>query len=127
LKGIFSIQSELAKAIAAALRVALTDQQEESLEKRPTENLAAYELFLRERELDARDGNNEERVRESIGLMQRAVALDPDFALAWANLAVLNAQMHFWYYDRTPERLAQATAAIEKALALAPDDLDVKT
>lgn len=127
LKDIFAIQGELAKAIASALRVALTDQQEESLEKRPTENLAAYELFLREREIDARDGNNEERVRESVSLMQRAVALDPDFALAWANLAVLNAQLHFWYYDRTPERLAQATAAIEKALALAPDDLDVKT
>ena len=127
LKDIFAIQAELARAIASALRVALTDQQEESLEKRPTENLAAYELFLRESELDARDGNTEERVRESLGLMQRAVALDPGFALAWANLGVLHAQMHFWYYDRTPERLAQATAAIEKALSLAPGDLDVKT
>ncbi|HEY5553032.1 MAG TPA: TIR domain-containing protein, partial [Opitutaceae bacterium] len=124
---IFAIQGELAKSIAAALKVALSSEQEKSLERRPTENIAAYELFLQERELVERDGNTPQRVQESIGLMQRAVALDPQFALAWANLGVLHAQSYFWFFDRTQARLDQATAAIEKALALAPGDLDVKT
>ena len=127
IEDIFGIQGELAKSIASALRVALSPEQQRNLEKRPTENIAAYELFLQERELTAREGNNKDRVLKSIGLIQRAVAIDPKFALAWASLGVLHAQSHFWFFDRTQTRLNQAADAIEKALALAPGDLDVKT
>ncbi len=125
LKDIFAIQGELAKAIAAALKIALTDQQEESLAQAPTDNPAAYELYLRERELTDRDGNTENRVQKSIELIQHALALDPTFAQAWSYLAVLHAQSHFWNYDRTEERLELAKNAIEKALDLAPTDLEV--
>ncbi len=125
LKDIFAIQGELAKAIAQALKVALTDQQAETIAHAPTENTAAYELFLRERELEEREGNNKDRVRESINLIQRAVALDPNFAQAWSLLAVLHAQTYFWQFDRDPHRIELATTAIEKALALAPNDLEV--
>jgi TolB-like protein len=124
---IFGIQGELAKSIASALKVALSAEQQRNIEKRPTDNIAAYELFLQEREMTDRDGNTRERVAKSIGLMQRAVALDPKFALAWASLGVLHSQSYFWNFDRTPDRLGQAKAAIDRALALAPDDLDVKT
>ncbi len=127
LKDIFAIQGELAKAIAAALKIALTDQQEESLAHAPTENPAAYELYLRERELSDREGNTEGRVQKSIELIQHALALDPSFAQAWSYLAVLHAQSHFWVYDQTEERLELASSAIEKALDLAPTDLEVLT
>lgn len=127
LKDVFAIQGELARAIAAALRIALTDRQAATLAQAPTQNPAAYELFLREREMSERDGNDQDRVQRSIQLLQRAVTLDPEFAQAWALLAVNYAQTHFWNYDRTPERLDLAHAAITKALALAPDDLTVKT
>lgn len=127
LEDIFAIQGELAKAITDALRVALTDEQAQAFADRPTENLEAYELFLKEQELQAREGNTEERQFQSIAMMRKAVELDPSFALAWANLGVLHAQEHFWARDRTEERRELATAAIEKAIKLAPEDLDVMT
>ncbi|WP_221032707.1 TIR domain-containing protein [Actomonas aquatica] len=126
LEDIFAIQGELAKAIANALRVALTDQQEAALAHAPTDNPAAYELFLRERELAERNGNNADRVKDSILLLQQAVSIDPSFAQAWSLLAVNHAQNHFWHFDTSPERLELARKAIEKALALDPDDLTVK-
>ncbi|EDY81471.1 tetratricopeptide repeat domain protein [Verrucomicrobiia bacterium DG1235] len=125
LEDIFAIQSELAKAITDALRIALTDQETDNLEKRPTSNLAAYDLVLKHRELVKRDGNTPDRQTESISLLQRAVTLDPDFAEAWAELAAVYAQSYFWYYERSSERLDQATQAIEHAKRLAPDNLNV--
>ncbi len=127
LEDIFAIQGELATAITNALRVALTDEQVESFAERPTENLEAYELYLKEQELQEREGNTEERQFQSIAMMQKAVGLDPDFALAWANLDVLHAQEHFWNRDPAEAHRALASRAIERALALAPGNLDVMT
>lgn len=127
LEDIFAIQGELAKAITQALRVALTAEQADNFAQRPTENIEAYELFLKEQELSDREGNNEERVRKSIAMMQRAVELDPNFALAWANLGTLHAQAHFWKWDQSESRRDQATTAIERAIKLGPDNLDVMT
>jgi len=127
LKDIFAIQGELATAITRALRVALTDAQVESFANRPTENLEAYELFLKEQELQETEGNTQDRQWQSIAMMQQAVELDPNFALAWANLGVLHAQAYFWHYDQTEERRELATTAIEKAIKLGPENLDVMT
>lgn len=125
LQDIFAIQAELAKSIAEALRIALTDQESATLARRPTENLAAYELLLRHRELSTREGNTLERVKESTALLQQAVTLDPDFAIAWAELATVYSQSYFWYFNRTATRLTEAEQAITRAQELAPDNLDV--
>ncbi len=125
LKDIFAIQAELARSIAEALRVALTDQESASLEERPTANLAAYELLLRHREIGDREGNTYERVKQSIALLQQAVTLDPNFALAWAELATTYAQSYFWYFDRSEARLTAAAQAIARAQEIAPNNLDV--
>ena len=127
LEDIFAIQGELATAITEALRVALTDEQVDTLGQRPTENLEAYELFLKEQELQDREGNTVERHIRSIAMMQQAVKLDPAFALAWANLGVLHAQEYFWDRDKTERRLNLADQAIKRAIELAPGDLDVMT
>lgn len=127
LEDIFAIQGELAKAITDALRIALTDEQAEAFADRPTQNLEAYELFLKEQELQETEGNSEARQWQSIAMMQQTVELDPTFAIAWANLGVLHAQAYFWAYDRTEARRELATEAIERAIDLAPDDLDVMT
>lgn len=127
LEDIFAIQGELATAITDALRIVLTDEQADALAQRPTQNLEAYELFLKEQELQDRDGNTAERQIQSIAMMQQAVELDPEFAHAWANLAVLHAQEYFWNRDPTERRLNLANEAIERAIELAPEDLDVMT
>jgi len=82
---IFEIQSEIATAIAGALRAALTLQETERLASRPTENLAAYEAFLLGRQRLARRTTSS--IAEATNYFQQAVNLDPQFALAYVGLA----------------------------------------
>ncbi|GAB5561187.1 MAG: hypothetical protein SynsKO_28340 [Synoicihabitans sp.] len=127
LEDIFAIQGELATAITNALRVALTDEQAEAFTNRPTQNIEAYELFLKEQDLTDTEGNTQDRLWRSIAMMQSAVEMDSEFAVAWANLGTLHAQAYFWGYDQSESRRELATTAIERAIKLGPDDLDVMT
>ena len=129
LKDIFAIQSELSTEIAKALKVSLAPSDQARLARRPTENLAAYELFLRQQELEgvATSVSADQGLRERVDLLSRAVELDPKFALAWARLAGLHARAHFWSIDRTDARLQKAQHAIDQALSLAPDDISVRS
>lgn len=129
LKDIFAIQSELATEIARALKVSLSPQDQVRLARKPTENLAAYDLFLRHQELVNRSLGTYRTfgtVKERIALLSRAVELDPKFALAWAKLGAEHARAYQFGIDRSSSRLAQAMQAIERALALAPDDIEVR-
>jgi TolB-like protein len=116
---VFAIQAELAQAIAAALQAAISPAEKSLLERKPTENPAAYDLFLKARQQQSQGGfADEEGV---IALLDQAVELDPNFAEAWGMLAARHAFAYF-NRDRSPSRLAQAKTAIETALHLAPDD-----
>lgn len=81
---IFAIQSELAQAIAGALRATLTEDQRQRLEKRPTESLEAYDAYLRAAALDE---TYREQNEAAIELLRHAIRLDPGFAGAHAALA----------------------------------------
>ncbi len=121
LKNVFALQAEIAKDIAGALQTALSPEEKASLERRPTDNLAAYDLYLQARAI------LEKPLQGGIMLtviakLQQAVALDPKFAAAWATLGDCHAGLYFYEDDRSPERLALATQAIERAEQLAPDD-----
>ena len=125
LKDIFAIQSELATEIARSLRVSLAPQEQARLAKKPTENLEAYDLFLQHQDLMNRAAAGVRTlttVRERAALLAKAVALDPNFALAWARLGAEHARMYGYEIDRTPVRLAQATEAMERAVGIAPED-----
>src|SRR5260221_7491317 len=129
LKDIFAIQSELATEIARSLRVSLAPQEEARLAKKPTENLEAYDLFLQHQELMSRAGGSVRTltsIKQRIPLLAKAVALDPNFALAWARLAAEHAYVYGYEIDRTPSRLPQAREAMEHALKLAPDDPQIQ-
>jgi len=129
LKDIFAIQSELATEIARALKVTLSPHDQARLARKPTENLAAYDLFLRHQELFNRSLGTYRivaSVKERIALLSQAVELDPKFALAWAKLGAEHAFAYDFLIDHSPSRLTQATQAIERALALAPDDVEVQ-
>lgn len=129
LKDVFAIQSELATEIARSLKVSLDPQDKARLAQAPTDNLEAYDLYLRYQE-SFRQTIGSVRLyatlMDRIGMLNKAVALDPSFALAWAKLAAENARAYSWSIDRTPERLAQAKVAFERAQSLKPDDLQVK-
>lgn len=130
LQDIFAIQSELATEIARALQVSLTPDDARRIARKPTEDLAAYELFLRQQALALRSMSNVSSATNALGeriaLLSRAVELDPRFALAWARLGAEHARARFYSLDTSPARLGYARQAIERALALAPHDLEVR-
>ncbi len=119
LTDVFSIQSELATEIAGALSAALSPQEKQLLNRRPTENLAAYDAYVKARQIRQ---NNSISIVDADPLLQTAVQLDPKFAQAWAELGSLHAFAYFNNFDHSAERLTKAKAAIETAVRLAPDD-----
>lgn len=125
LTDVFAIQSELAQEIAAALQAALSPETKKLLERKPTENLAAYDLWLKARQIENGNNRTPALMKKRLELLQGAVDLDPAFAQAWSDLAVTHALFCFWNYDHTEARLAQATAAIDTAVRLAPNLPDV--
>src|SRR5438067_1964633 len=84
MQDVFAVQSEVAQRIASALHTRLTAPEKERIEKRPTTSVEAYDLYLQGRELYNRYRKDDNE--EAIVLFQKAVALDPQFALGWAGL-----------------------------------------
>jgi TolB-like protein/Tfp pilus assembly protein PilF len=119
LNDIFAIQGELAQSIAEALQAVLDPQTKVLLARRPTENTAAYDEYLKARHL------REFRVfgadQKAIGLLEDAVKLDPNFAQAWAELASQRAFVFFGGV-RGANLKDKAKEAIDNAVRLAPDD-----
>ncbi len=121
---IFALQASLAQKIAAALKATLTPDEKTLIERRPTENQEAYELYLRARTMQQEQGEqgSREDFERVIGVYEQAVARDPSFALAHAQVALVHSVMYwFGFLDPTPERAAKMKAAVDAAVRLAPD------
>ncbi len=120
---VFRLQSDVAERIAQALDITLLEPERKALASRPTENIEAYEYYLRGNEY-LRIGSRtelENDLRIAIGMYEKAVKLDPVFALAYAQLSRPHVWMYWWYHDRSEERLALAKEAIDKAFQLDPE------
>jgi TolB-like protein/cytochrome c-type biogenesis protein CcmH/NrfG len=118
LTDIFTIQGELAQAIAEALKAVISPEAKVLLARRPTENSAAYDAYLKARQL--RDSADFGASAQAVPYLEQAVRLDPSFAVAWAELGSRRA---FKYFESdSGAKLAPATEAIDTALRLAPDD-----
>jgi tetratricopeptide (TPR) repeat protein len=114
------VQSDIASRVAGSLQVALASGERSQLSERPTENLAAYEAYLRgEEAFNALAAGDVSAERRAIRFYERAVALDSTFARAWARMARAQAQVH----SNFPGTKAGTSArrAAERALALAPE------
>jgi TolB-like protein len=123
LDNVFAIQSEIAKAIAAQLEAKLSPAEKAAIEQPPTTNLIAYDRYLRGKKLleEVYNARIFENVRQSIRLLDQAVAHDPTFLLAYCTLARANAYLYFLGADHTSGRLALAKEARDAALRLGPD------
>jgi adenylate cyclase len=117
LDDIFAIQDEIAKAIAAALRVQLDAAAAASAAsaRADTENVQAYDVYLKARELFIA----RRELPESVRLFERAIALDPEFARAYEGLAAVAAVMRGWGYDER-DYMAMVEPAATRALELDP-------
>jgi non-specific serine/threonine protein kinase len=121
LSDIFAIQSDVAQQIARALKATLSPEEKERIEQKPTDNLEAYDYFLQGREYRFRSTEKSD-MEISIELLEKAVSADPNFAEAYASIALQHCMMYWFGYDRSPERLGKAKEAIDKALSLKPDE-----
>jgi adenylate cyclase len=117
LEDIFAIQEEIARATVRALKVTLLAGDAARLERRGTPNLAAYEFYLRGRQLMRREKAAEQR--SAAEFFREAVRLDPEFAEAHAALASVIAHNVSHYVE--PSALDEARTASLRALALAPE------
>jgi TolB-like protein/Flp pilus assembly protein TadD len=121
LDDIFAIQSDIAQQIVATVGAALTGAEREALAQVPTSKSQAYLFYLQGKEYERRPGYDRENFEAAARLYERALALDPDFALVRAALSVSHGYMYWLRYDMTPARLARQKAEAEAALRLAPD------
>ena len=119
LTDIFGVESEIAKGIAESLRAKLTGREEQALAVKPTNNPEAYEAYLRGRAFEAR-GPYSPLLRDAIGFYERAVQLDPNFALAWAWLSRADASLYVTG-DYSAARRDAVKKALENAQKLAPN------
>ena len=125
LADVFAIQSEIAKAIADQLQAKLSPNEKAAIEKPPTTDLAAFDLYTRAKTQLLSIGfsaSNEQNTQQAIELLNQAVARDPTFFEAYYQLVYA----HGWAYsvlgnDHTPARIALAEAALQAAARLRPD------
>jgi serine/threonine-protein kinase len=116
---IFRVQAEIAERVAGALDVTLLEPERRRLAANPTDNQEAYDYYLRGKDYYSRS-YEEQDTRIAIQMLQKAVDLDPDFALAYTLLSRVHSNMWWLFFDRTQERLAMAREAVDRALRLDP-------
>jgi TolB-like protein/Tfp pilus assembly protein PilF len=119
---ILGVESEIAKRIAESLQAKLTAREEQALAAKPTNNPDAYDAYLRGLAFEARTIYHIDLRTEAIGFYERAVQLDPNFALAWARLSRAQAFLYKEDVDTTPTtRRDAAKSALENAQRLEPN------
>ena len=119
LADIFAVQSEVATAVAAALQLELSGRERTVIAQKPTDNLAAYDAYLRGLDLNSRVWTRENRIQAS-DVFQEAVRLDPKFVQAWSSVSQINAWLYFSQLDPSPRRAETARSAAETATRLDP-------
>ena len=125
---VFAIETELAQTIAGELQAKLTRSEKAAIEEKPTQDLVAYEFYARAVSLiynvqvpPFAVDEPEKSLSEAVDLLNKAVARDPNFLLAYCQLAFAHDSFYQEEIDRTPARLALAQSAIDSAFRLRPD------
>ncbi len=118
---IVGVESEIARGIAESLQVKLTAREAQALAMKPISKPEAYDAYLRGLAFDALSAYSNDAQRRAIEAYEKAIRLDPAFALAWARLSRADAALYFVRADQTPPRRDAARRALENAQELDPD------
>jgi TolB-like protein/tetratricopeptide (TPR) repeat protein/predicted Ser/Thr protein kinase len=125
---VFRVQSDIAERVAHALDVTLRETEREVLGEVPTDNLEAYEYYLRGNEyFFGSDRYSLEGSRKAVQMYERATELDPEFTAAWTGLSKASIWAFYTLYSSNPNRKTAAKAAVDRARELDPDSPDVQT
>jgi TolB-like protein/Tfp pilus assembly protein PilF len=124
LNDLFAIQSEIAQKVAQQLRAKISAAERLAIERRPTGDLVAFDLYSRASHMfpGASFGGGMANFGQAIDLLNQAVARDPSFFDAYCQLAWAHDELYHGGLDHTPARLSLAEAAIQAAFRLRPDD-----
>ena len=120
---IFDLQNEVSQKIVDALKVSLSDSERQALAQKPTDDLRAYDFYMRGRELLYLKGRR--NTENAIQMFENAAAIDPGFAASYAGLAEAYSSMYEWY-DGNSSWLSKAIEINQQALTLDPSSLDAK-
>jgi TolB-like protein/class 3 adenylate cyclase len=120
LTDIFSVESEVARAIAEQLRAKLTGHEEQVIAERPTQNPAAYDAYLRGRSIE-RSQSGFDAAKAAGAAYAEAVQIDPSFAVAWANLAIIRSRLYLYGVDATTNTASATREAADKTMSLQPE------
>ncbi len=118
---VFAIESELAAKIVAQLQAKISPSEKAAIEQKPTTDLAAHDLYVRAKTLIATavfSTPQTAKLSEAARLLNEAIERDPNFALAYYQLAHAHDLLYFVGTDHTPARLAMANAAIQSLVRL---------
>ena len=124
LADVFAIQSEIAKAIAEQLQARLSPNEKAAIEKPPTTDLAAFDLYSRAKTLiltSSLGTTSEQNLRQAIEFLNQATSVDSTFFEAYCLLVYAHGYVYTALNDHTPARLAAAEASLEAAARLRPD------
>ena len=123
LANVFLTQSEIAKKVANQLEAKVSDVEKAAIEEPPTSDFAAYDFYLRARDLLLTLFSSRARadLLQAADLLNQAVTRDPFFFQAYCQLAYTHDQLYFLGFDHSPARLALAEAAIQAAFRIRPE------
>jgi len=121
LEDVFVIQDEIAENIARELRLILSDEEKRAITKAPTDNVEAYDYYLRGRQYFHQ--TRKKSLQYAREMFERAIDVDPNFALAHAGIADCSSLLHM-YYPSKEVTLGQADTASQKALQLDPESAE---
>ena len=119
LDDVFGVEGEVASAIAEQLNAKLSGAEQKAVAEKPTENAEAYDVYLRAVAID--NAGNLDTTKRVADLYAEAVRLDPQFALAWARLAVARSYLYFNGIDLDKNSGAAVKDAADRAISLQPE------
>lgn len=123
---VFQVQSEIAQNVIAQLGITLLKPQQANISTAPTQNIEAYEAYLRGKELFYFPSYDEPLIRKAIQNFEHAVELDPAFGIAYSYLGSANLELFHEGYDPSPEQLAKAKRAVDEGLKLNPNSPEAR-
>jgi len=118
---IFAVQSEVAEQVIEQLDLTLLEKEKQGLKAKPTQNIEAYQAYLRGMDYRNRVGYSKEDFRLAIEMFERAVELDPKFALAYTELSQAFSRTYHLGYERTADCQLKAKEAADRAIEVQPD------
>ena len=124
LTDVFEVQSDIARQVSEALRTRILPQETARIDRPPTRDIAAFELYLKGRQYLAE--RSVESLRKSIKCFQSAIDRDPDFALAYAGIAISNGVLVSYGHMSVEEGTGAMERTVAKALELDPDQAEAR-